>query len=116
MSGDLFLIRNGDGEEIGPASSQTIAVMISEGAITADAFVVKGDGLLPISQVPRFAEALGKVSSDPKRRAIASVLFTSDLDGPAEGREPLETKPPELPTQKQSGTSEQLLGTKAIDP
>ncbi len=129
MSSDVFMIRNGDGAEVGPCSGQTIAVLISEGVITADACVISDSGLLPITQVPTFAKALGKVDDASPASVLATKLFTSDLVA-MDGAEPLElndledpierseTLSVDLPGSTTSGTLEEVLGPEhtIVDP
>lgn len=92
MGGDVYTIRNGDGSEIGPCSAQTIKVLIAEGVVTSDAAVALESGLVPISRVPKFREALGlpelAAEPPPSPERLAGILFTADLAA-GEGAQPL---------------------------
>ncbi len=111
MSSDVFVIRNGDGAEVGPCSAQTISVLISEGVITADACVVSDRGLLPISKIPSFAKALSRIDVGPVV-PLDKVLFTSDLED-ADGAVPLGSDDLEDPVQTSDTLSLDLPGTES---
>src|SRR5688500_17684606 len=76
-------ILNGDGAEIGPLEEPAIAMLISEGAITADAYVLRPEaGLLPITQVEAFAAALICIDGHPlAKKLIAEETLETSFAG-----------------------------------